>query len=201
MQLEDCPQLHTYETLLRKWNDKINLVSKTTIADIRARHFADCAQLIDFYEFQHGDTVVDIGSGAGFPGLVLAMLRSDLNVILVESDTRKCSFLRTVSRETKVPVQIYNDRIENVLNGGLYADVVTARALADLSRIFEYTHGLFALNEVCTGLFMKGQLAADEIEHAEAEWLFEKKLHPSATSENAYVLEVSHLRRKERHCA
>ena len=123
-------RLKTYLSLLEKWQPKINLISNNTLDIAWDRHFEDSLQLLNILP-EGEKTLFDLGSGAGFPGLVLAIAREDLNVHLVESDQKKCSFLKTVSRETKTPVEIHNSRIETV-SRETSPDIVTARALASL---------------------------------------------------------------------
>lgn len=106
-----------YEALLKKWQPAINLVSPDTLSEIRTRHIEDSAQLVDLIP-AGAKTLFDLGSGAGFPGLVIAMMRPDLEVHLVESDQKKCAFLSTVSRETKTPVIIHNSRVEERVRRG-----------------------------------------------------------------------------------
>jgi 16S rRNA (guanine527-N7)-methyltransferase len=128
---ETIQSLRVYANLLEKWNKTINLVSKSTINHMWERHFLDSAQLWPHIP-ENAKTLVDIGSGAGFAGLVLAIIGKEKNpnlrVVLIESDTRKCAFMRNVSRETNINVEIITKRIEEV--DDLKADVVTARALA-----------------------------------------------------------------------
>ena len=127
------PALKHYYGLLLKWQKTINLVSPSTLDDAWNRHFEDSIQVVSYIP-ENMKILCDIGSGAGFPGLVIAIERPDIQVHLVESDSRKCAFMRTVSRETNLSnVTIHNDRIENVI-GDIDADYVSARALASLNK-------------------------------------------------------------------
>ncbi len=188
--LEIKEKLDLYEALLRKWQAKINLVSKNTLDDAWERHFLDSAQLEALLP-ENAKTLVDFGSGAGFPGLVLAVLRTDIEVHLVESDERKCAFLRNVSRETLTPATVHGIRIENA--PVFHADVLTARALADLKLLLEYSLPWFQENPTLVAFFLKGQKAEQEIEQAEEFFHFESELLESATDKSGRIIKVSNL--------
>ncbi len=158
---ETFERLEVYETLLRRWQAKINLISASTVPDIWTRHFADSAQILEI--LPSADIWVDMGSGAGFPGLVIAIQirdRSNGIVHLIESDAKKCAFLREVSRETGARTEVHRARIEDIA-GELVAQAVTARALAPLSRLVELASPL--LRTGATGVFLKGQDIAAEL--------------------------------------
>ena len=148
-------ELAIYEALLRKWQARINLVSAATLEYIWTRHFADSAQLLSFApEARHW---IDLGSGGGFPGIVVALLlkaHGSGQVTLVESDSRKAAFLREVSRETSAPAVVVNARAET-LAPDLDLDVVTSRALAPVSRMAETITPW--LQRGATGLFLTGE--------------------------------------------
>jgi 16S rRNA (guanine527-N7)-methyltransferase len=146
--------LRHYQALLVKWQEKINLVSPTTIQDSWKRHFEDSLQLLPLVP-EGAKTLYDLGCGAGFPGLVLAMARPDLAVTLVESDAKKCAFLTAVSRETGVQVTIQNSRIEAATATLPPPDIITARALASLEKLFDLAHPWLASNPVL--IFPKGK--------------------------------------------
>lgn len=186
-------QLELYEAALRKWQKSINLVSPSTLQEARMRHFDDSVQLARYIP-KTCKTLYDIGSGAGFPGMVLAILRPDIDVSLVESDTKKCSFLRHVSRETNVKVNVINERIEAVFTSDLAIDVVTARALASLEDLFSYCLPLLEANQDLKMIFMKGMQAADEIQHAQQKFSFEVQKHQSLIEQESWVLEIDSLR-------
>ncbi|MBK66711.1 MAG: 16S rRNA (guanine(527)-N(7))-methyltransferase RsmG [Rickettsiales bacterium] len=185
---ETLDKLKTYEALLYKWQKAINLVSNATIKDAEIRHFLDSAQLYDYLN-NDVQSVVDIGSGAGFPALVLAILRPDIEFSVIESDQRKCTFMATVSRETSMNnLTIHNERIENV--EGLNADVVSARALKDLNTLF----GFATMFEPKFCLFPKGQNYAQEVAQAkENGWSFDFEEKQSITDENAKILKITNL--------
>ncbi|MDA9789488.1 16S rRNA (guanine(527)-N(7))-methyltransferase RsmG [Amylibacter sp.] len=187
---ETFEKLQIYQELLLKWNRSINLVSKTTLETAPVRHFADSLQLwplrSDF------ETWVDIGSGAGFPGMVLAILANGVGDFhFVESDARKCAFLRNVSRETKTPTTVHTKRIEDI--SGLHADVVSARALASVDQLFGYSEKLLKPNAIC--LYLKGQNCDSELEEASRNWTFEAEKFASETDLNATVLRIKDIAR------
>jgi 16S rRNA (guanine527-N7)-methyltransferase len=183
-------RLQIYADLLLKWQAKINLVGPDTLPDVWSRHMLDSAQLAPY--IPHGAKVADLGSGAGFPGLVLAILRDDLDVHLVESDQRKCAFLREVNRATQAKASIHNTRIEAL--GSLQADVVTSRALAGLDKLLEFAD----IHRLSTGkcLFPKGKRWAEELTAAQKAWKMAALQHPSRTEPAGRVLELLEINRK-----
>ena len=178
-----------YVDLLRKWNASINLVSNASLSDAIDRHFADSSQLMDLCP-QDSTRWADLGSGGGFPGLVVAILaatrRPNLSFVLVESDLRKATFLRTVSRETGVPVDVRDGRIEALEPLG--ADVISARALAPLERLLGFAERHLAQGGTC--LFLKGAQYEREIEDARRKWSFDLTVHPSKVQPGAAALEI-----------
>ena len=185
-------QLEKYKELLIKWQKTINLVGPDTLNSIERRHFEDSAQLADL--IPPGEQVVfDIGSGAGFPGMVLAILRPELKIHLIESDHRKCTFLSTVSRETMAPVTIYNERVESLSTKTIPA-IITARALAPLDKLLGYAQPWAVKNPNLTLLFLKGRGARDEIAAAEKLFDFDIEIIPSQTDPVASVLKITNLR-------
>jgi 16S rRNA (guanine527-N7)-methyltransferase len=165
-------KLEHYLDLLLQWQKTINLVSPSTLADAWDRHFEDSLQLLKYIP-NNVKTICDIGSGAGFPGLVLAIERPDIAFHIVESDTRKCAFLRTVSRETSCQnVAIHNGRIENTIDD-IHADMVTCRALASLKKLIIYTKSQWDNNIDFTLLSPKGANFNDEIIDAEKLFSFD----------------------------
>lgn len=187
-------KLETYAALLKRWQKTINLVAPSTLDEIWHRHFADSAQLWRYRpENAQGNTQtwLDLGSGAGFPGLVLAIMASETGGtrhILVESDSRKAAFLREVARETRVAVDILGMRIENPETQAKVgkADCVTARALAPLSRLVEIAAPYFASSTL--GMFLKGRDVSAELENAARDWQFAFELIPSVTEEAGRVV-------------
>ena len=189
---ETMVRLETYLELLAKWNPKINLVSKSTLDHAWTRHFVDSAQLLELAP-DDAKIWIDMGSGGGFPGLVIAIigaeLRPGLSVTLMESDQRKCAFLRNVLRETGVAAQVLSKRIEQIDPIG--ADVISARALAPLPVLlgFAVHHGAPNL----TALFPKGESWKSEVEAAEREWRFQHEVWPSKTNPEAVVLRIKEI--------
>ncbi|MEQ1670631.1 MAG: 16S rRNA (guanine(527)-N(7))-methyltransferase RsmG [Hyphomicrobium sp.] len=195
---ETLDRLTIYANLLSRWQKTINLVAPSTLSDVWHRHFADSAQLLE-----HAPTgaahVLDVGSGAGFPGLVLAIMAAEhggTRHTLVESDTRKAAFLREVARETRVAVEILAQRIELPETAAKVGEVncVTARALAPLPRLIPLLAPYFGANTV--GLFLKGRDVAAELEEARRGWDLECQLLPSVTDAEARIVKLSGLRQK-----
>lgn len=194
---EQIAKLETYAMLLRKWQKAVNLVARDSLDAIWQRHFADSAQLVPL--IQGGSRCLDFGAGAGFPGLIVAILTADTGtkVHLVESNARKCAFLREVGRQTGTPVEIHNARVEEIAARGTVTDVdvVMARAVAPLARLLEWSQPFFRSGTV--GLFLKGRRADQEIAEARKAWTFELRAHPSATEPDGTVLEIRALERLE----
>lgn len=161
---ETLARLTTYVALLERWQNSVNLVGKGTLNDIWRRHILDSAQLYNLLPSPFG-RVVDLGSGAGFPGMVLAIMGAT-DVELIEANTRKCGFLREVARVTNTQVIINNDRIEGV--APRIADVVTARALAPLPRLLGYAKTYVGPETIC--LFLKGRRLHQELTDARKTW-------------------------------
>ena len=178
-------KLKAYEALLRKWQPKINLVSNQTLDKAWERHFVDSIQIADLLP-EGKNTLFDLGSGAGFPGLVLAIMRPDIDVHLVESDQKKCSFLKTVSRETESDIRIHNARIESV-SREIIPDIITARALASLDQLFDYCRDWIEKNENLTLIFPKGERGEEELAILSQKWQYDYCTCPSKTDENAKI--------------
>lgn len=180
--------------LLQKWNPKINLVSKSTLENLWTRHILDSAQVYDLapHPVQHW---VDIGSGGGFPGLVIALMAAEQNspasVTLIESDQRKCAFLRTVLRETGTSASVITKRIEQAESQ--HASVLSARALADLSTLFSFASQHLAPDGIA--LFPKGMTWQKEVEQAQESWSFDLDVITSVTEPNSVTLKVKDIRR------
>ena len=186
-------KLQTYLQLLKKWQPKINLVSNNTLDDAWKRHFEDSIQLTELIP-DKPVTIFDLGSGAGFPGMVLAILRPDIKVHLIESDQKKCSFLKTVSRETETPVEIHNMRIEDV-SREMIPDIITARALASLDRLFDYCADWVEANQNLVLIFPKGENFLSEIEVLQQKWKFDYRTCESKTDKNAKICLFSNIYR------
>lgn len=191
---ETFERLSVYEALLKKWNPVINLVSKSSIADLRVRHFIDSTQIFSLMP-EDTKTWIDIGSGGGFPGMVCAIIGAekspDTQFHLVESDMRKATFLRSVAREVGVSVQVYSERIENM--DSFNADVLSARALAALDRLLEFSAPHLEKNGVA--LFPKGENYKSELSQARKQWQFDCEEHQSTTGSNSVVLKIGNIKR------
>lgn len=192
---ETIHRLSRYADLLARWHARANLISPSTLPLLWSRHFADSAQLCALAP--DARLWLDLGSGAGFPGLVVAILqtgRPDFRMHLVESNRKKCAFLAEVARETKAAVDIHPMRIEELAESAqsLKPDVVSARALAPMPRLLELACPFFGPGT--RGLFLKGREAEAEIEAARANWDFAFCLHPSLTSADSHIVEVTELR-------
>lgn len=191
---ETIERLEIFEKLLKKWNPAINLVAKSSLKNAWERHIIDSAQLY-FHVDQSPRSWLDIGSGGGFPGLVCAIIAKELNpdckFTLIESDQRKCVFLRTVARETGISVTILSERIEKC--DSIDADVLTARALASLSGLLEFAE--HHLSPSGHAFFMKGARYRDEITEALENWTFIYDKYDSRTDNEAVIIKVGDLKR------
>lgn len=185
---ETLEKLSIYVGLLNKWQKAINLVSKSTLSDAWRRHILDSFQILK-YAPQQKQTWVDFGSGAGFPALVVAIC-SDHEVHVVESDQRKCQFMREVSRETSAPIIVHNGRIEEM--EPVKADIISARALASLEKLFEYC-APFSSPETLF-LYLKGQDVDGELTNAAKYWNIDSIKHPSLSSDEGCILECRNVR-------
>ncbi|MCB1537583.1 MAG: 16S rRNA (guanine(527)-N(7))-methyltransferase RsmG [Rhodospirillales bacterium] len=193
-QTPELTRLLVFCELLKKWQRSINLVAPSTLGDVWGRHFADSLQILDFVP--PGAVVADIGSGAGFPGLVLAIARPDVHVHLVESDQKKGTFLLAVSRETGAKnVDVHVERIERVLPG-LEAGMVTARALAPLPKLLEMVRPVWERNVGANMVFMKGAAWREEVDLARQDHDFDLDVRPSKTGGGAAILCITKVRRK-----
>lgn len=194
---ETIHALTRYADLLSHWQKSINLVAPSTLPEVWSRHFADSAQL---RTLAPGARLwLDLGSGAGFPGLVIAILQAqvpDFRMHMVESNTKKCAFLAEVARVTAAPVDIHAMRIEELAQKAqsLRPDVVSARALAPLPRLLELAEPF--IGEGTRGLFLKGRETEAEIKAARDGWTFDVLLHPSMTARDAHIVELTGLRRR-----
>jgi 16S rRNA (guanine527-N7)-methyltransferase len=188
---ETRERLEAYAELLRRWQKAINLVGPKTLPDLWRRHMLDSAQLRSLVP-ENAQCLVDLGSGAGFPGLVLAIL-GVRGVHLIESDARKAAFLREAARITGAAVTVHAQRIEGV--EGLAADVVTARAFAPLDRLLAAASHFWTPNTL--GLFLKGQDIGAELTEAAKCWRFNAERLPSRSDPSGVVLRVGGLARAD----
>jgi 16S rRNA (guanine527-N7)-methyltransferase len=187
---ETLASLKAYVALLEEWNQRHNLVSRNSMADVWRRHVWDSAQLMPFMP-AYTKTLADLGSGAGFPGLVLAeLLRGRADVILYESTRKKAEFLEAAAQRMGLSVGIRNARIEAETHAPV--DVVTARALAPLDKLLGYAQQMAGRHTIC--LFLKGQSLASELTEARKSWRMKALLHPSTTDISGVILEVREFR-------
>ncbi len=191
---ETADALRAFVDLVLHWTPRINLISASSVAEVWNRHIVDSAQLFPLAP-QNLNLWADLGSGGGFPGVVMAILakehRPEANFILVESDQRKATFLRTASRTFGLRLTVLTDRIESLAPLG--ADVLSARALAPLDILLGYA----ALHLLPSGiaLFPKGQTASEEIAVAQRNWSFQLSQSRSITNPNAAILRVESIAR------
>jgi 16S rRNA (guanine527-N7)-methyltransferase len=183
--------LERFRAMLADWNERMNLVSAASLAAFWPRHALDSAQLLVVAPAAR--IWVDIGAGAGFPGLVLAILlkrEAGATVHLVESTAKKCRFLEAVAETLNLPVRIHNGRAENL---ALEADIVTARAVAPLGRLLGFARPY--LEKGAVGLFAKGRGAEAEIAEARRAWRFTCNMTPSLSDPEGRILRVEGLSR------
>ncbi|MET0527083.1 MAG: 16S rRNA (guanine(527)-N(7))-methyltransferase RsmG [Microvirga sp.] len=189
---ETREKLELLERELRRWQNVKNLVGPATLDQIWDRHIVDSLQLLDLVP--DAKTWVDLGSGAGFPGLVLAIAGQErgLKVHLVESNSRKCAFLREIARLTGVQATVHPARLETVIPGFVgKADVVSARALAALTQLLEWTEPMLKAGTI--GLFPKGRDAEIELTEARKKWTFKADILPSRTDSEARILRITSI--------
>jgi len=182
---EILEKLEIFQRLVKKWNKAINLVSDNSIHNFWQRHVLDSLQLIQYI----GDKeihLVDIGSGSGFPGIVLS-IAGLAKVSLIEADLRKCIFLEKAAKISNNNIQIINQRIEKV---EIDCSILTCRAFSKLNTIFNCTKNILVQEKF---LLLKGKNYLAEIVEAKEKWLFDYLIHQSITFKEGKVLEVSNL--------
>lgn len=190
---ETFSRMEVFAALLEKWTAKINLVSRSSLPHLWERHIRDSIQAVRLAP--DADHWADLGSGGGFPGLVVAILateeRPDMRTTLVESDQRKAVFLRTVAREAGARCTVLSERIEAVTP--LDADILSARALADLPKLLEYAERHLAPDG--TALFPKGASWKKELALAREQWRFDCEAVTSETEPDAVILKIKGVQR------
>ena len=185
-----------YDALLKKWQQRINLVAKSTLDDSRIRHFDDSAQILPMIP-AHAKTIYDLGSGAGFPGLVLAIKRPDISFHLIESNQKKTNFLSNVARELDLNnVTFHTNRIEEMAQTLATPDAITARALASMKDIFDMTWPWAEQRPELRYILLKGRTAKQEISDALKFYSFEHHSAPSSTEQEAAVLRIQNVQKK-----
>ncbi|HEX3487322.1 MAG TPA: 16S rRNA (guanine(527)-N(7))-methyltransferase RsmG [Micropepsaceae bacterium] len=190
---ETMARLETYAAMLRDWNARQNLVSDASLADLWRRHFWDSAQLLPLIP-KTATSLVDLGSGAGFPGLVLAELlrdRAGFRTVLYEATAKKCRFLEAVAAALYLPIEIRPARIEDAVPQRF--DVITARACAPLEKLLSYAQRFWGKSSVA--LFLKGQNVEVELTEAHKSWKMDVERHVSRSDVTGVVLEIRELHR------
>lgn len=189
---ETIADLEAFVELTKKWTPKINLIARGTVDDIWERHIVDSVQLYKFAP-ETFTKWVDLGSGGGFPGIVMAIVartvHPESSFVLIESDQRKAAFLRTVARELELPVNVVAQRIELAPPQG--ADIVSARALTALSGLLPLAKR--HLQHGASALFHKGRQSRQEIADAHRNWRFDLEDYPSITDPDARILRIQRI--------
>ncbi|KAB1075642.1 16S rRNA (guanine(527)-N(7))-methyltransferase RsmG [Methylobacterium planeticum] len=191
---ETAAKLDLYVEQLRRWQRVKNLVGPATLQEVWTRHVADALQLLTLAP--EATRWLDLGAGAGIPGLILAIAgrdRAGFSVDLVESNARKCAFLTETARVTGAPARVHNARIEDVITTLPPVEIVCARALANLDQLLAWTEPV--LKTGTTGLFPKGRDVETELTQAAQRWRFVYDLHPSRTDSAARIVRVTDLSR------
>ena len=184
---ETIEKLKEYHNLLLKWNSTINLISRSSESDCWNRHILDSIQLVDMVD---ANNIFDFGSGAGLPGIVLAICGKK-NINLVEVDIRKCAFLRRVQSILDLDMTIHNCLIEDVLIPD--NSIIVSRALFDVSKFCKYTYDLRFNGKI---LLLKGDSYIKEVDIAKQLWDFDLEMFPSATKEHSMILKILNIRKK-----
>jgi len=185
---ETLDRLKAFVSHLAQWQSKLNLIGASEIDHIWDRHILDCAQLNPIIKPIRGPKL-DLGSGAGFPGMVLAILGVG-GFSLIESNTRKCVFLRQAARLTETSVEIFEGRVEDY-NSTEPAQVITARALASLDKLIAMAHPHLAADGVC--VFLKGQNFKQELTDSRKRWHINAETHPSENDSSGRILIIKGL--------
>lgn len=194
---ETISKLEQFAELLKDWNQKMNLVSRNSIEVLWERHILDSVQLINYIS-PTIKTLVDIGSGAGFPGLILAILMQekipDAKITLVESITKKTVYLKDVCERLKLSnVSVKNERVENLKIAA--PEVITARAVAALDILCGYVSKING--NKTESLFLKGQSYKEEIAAAQKNWKFDLDVFSNKYSEDGVILKLNRLRKNK----
>lgn len=194
---ETIAKLKQYENLVKEWNNRFNLVSKSSVEELWNRHIIDSLQLVQF--IKNTDKILyDFGSGAGFPAIVVAIVAEqlfpNLQVNLVESIGKKATFLNTVKTELNLQnVEVLHNRIENLKSEP--SDIISSRALAALPKLLEYAKPFCAKNTRL--IFPKGAIWEEEVKAAKEKWNFDYEVVQSITDKTGHILNISNVRRKK----
>lgn len=182
---ETIDLLKQYQELIIKWNKKTNLVSKSTIVDLWYRHIVDSLQLIKYIDDQEIH-LVDVGSGAGFPGIVMS-LAGIKEVTLIEANTKKASFLSYIASVSTNKINVINKRAECV---NIDCDIITSRACANIKDTLALTHQYTLRDKY---LILKGLTYQHEIDTAQQAWTFDYETYPSLTSIDGVVVKMNKI--------
>ena len=178
---ETFESLKRYQSLLIEWQAKFNLVSQSSLDDAWNRHFLDSVQLFQYIP-ETAKTLVDFGSGAGFPGMVLAIIAKE-----------KTPYLKEVAEKTETQVAIVNERIENLPPQKV--EVITSRAMTSLAELLGYAFPFCKKETIC--IFPKGKKYAEELAEAHKKWLFKCSIEPSEQSEEGRILIIKNIQKKK----
>lgn len=185
---ETFSTMEQYVALLLKWNKSINLIGASTENEIWDRHILDAWQIASYLpSVKTNPRLLDMGSGAGLPGMILSMLKYD--VVMVESDERKCVFLQEAIRLLGLNAQVNNCRLE-LLDMGKF-DIITARALAPLTQLIAYAFPHLGINGQC--IFPKGETYSMELSEARKQWQFSDIIYPSQCHPKSVILQLSNI--------
>lgn len=181
--------LESFAALLQKWQRAQNLVSRET-DELWDRHFADSLQLLKYYRGE--SSVLDLGSGGGFPAIpmAIALKGTPVHFTLVESNAKKIAFLRAASRELSLDLETFRDRIETI--DPRETPLITSRALAELPQLLSWSAPWFG--DKTRALFHKGREHGEELDKSRAVWQFDVVVHPSDTGSGGVILEISNLK-------
>ena len=179
--------LLNYQNLLLKWNKAINLISRNSEKDIWERHILDSLQLLKYIDFS--DIIIDIGSGGGFPGIVLSICGVK-NTVLIESDKKKSVFLAQASKLSSNKIIIVDERIDEKFN--MNCDILTSRGYSSVTNILGVTEGIKIQKKM---LLLKGKNYEKEIIEAQKHWVFDFNLHNSITSGEGKIVEIFNIKK------
>ncbi len=188
---ETSHKLQKYERILIDYNKKINLISKSTEKDIYNRHFIDCAQVIDLLD--DNQDLLDLGTGAGFPGVVLKIVSKDfsknLNIFLVEKSKKKCVFLNFLKKQLDIDISIINQRYEDLKITKKYS--IISRAFKNIKETIDLTYK--NLRNIENLIMLKGKNHINEINEAKKKYMFHVKKYQSLTSKDSYILKINKI--------
>ncbi len=184
---ETIEKYELYLLELQKWNRALSLVQKSTLAEFWTRHVLDSLQILQYID--KDTSIIDIGAGAGFPGMVLAIAGVP-NITLCESNRKKCIFLEEIKRITQSQVDVHNGRVEAIHDKSF--DLIISRACSSISQLLEY--GAFVSRETnARFLLHKGISFPDEIQEAQKKWTFDWLKIPSITSKDGVILDIRNV--------